>query len=108
MRAVILSKNDPSRAVGLGQAYALAGRKSEAQKRSRELRELSTQSYVPPVLLARLHVTLGEHEQALTRLEQAYQRRDPHLTWLKVERAFDPLRSDPRFQDLFHRIGFPQ
>ena len=108
MRAVILSKNDPSRAVGLGQAYALAGRKSEAQKVSRELRELSTQRYVAPFLLARLHMALGEYEQALTRLEEAYQKRDPHLTWLKVERVFDPLRSDPRFQDLFRRIGFPQ
>ncbi len=108
LQAVTLSKNAPSRAVGLGQAYALAGRKAEAQKVFVELRELSRHSYVPPFFLAKLHMALGEQEQALTRLQEAYEERDPYLTWLKVERAFDPLRGDPRFQDLFRRIGFPQ
>jgi len=108
MQAVMLSKSAPSRAVGLGQAYALAGRTSEAQRISHDLRDLSAHTYVPPFLLAKLHMALGEQKQALTRLEEAYERRDPGLTWLKVERAFDPLRHDSRFQDLFHRIGFPQ
>lgn len=108
MQAVTLSKSAPSRAVGLGQAYALAGRKPEAHKISRELRDLSAHTYVPPFLLAKLHIALGEQKQALARLEEAYERRDPGLIWLKVERAFDPLRGDPRFQDLLRRIGFPQ
>ena len=108
LQAVVLSKNAPSRAVGLGQAYALDGKTREAQKISRDLRELSARDYVPPFLLARLHMALGEQEQALTRLEEAYEKRDPHITWLKVERTFDPLRPDSRFQHLFRRVGFPQ
>jgi len=107
-QAVRLSKKAPSRTVGLGQAYALAGRIREAQEISRELRELSAHSYVPPYLLARLHMALGEREQALVRLGEAYKERDPHLTWLKAEPAFDPLRGEPRFQELFRRIGFPE
>jgi serine/threonine-protein kinase len=108
MQAVMLSKNAPTRAVGLGQAYALAGRTLEAQKISRELSDTSTHNYVPPFLLAKLHMALGEQDQALTQLEEAYERRDPGLIWLKVDRAFDPLRRDPGFQDLFRRMGFPQ
>ena len=104
-RAVTLSGNAPSRAVGVGQAYALAGRKSEAQQVLREIREQSIEGYVPPSFLAKLYVALGEKEQALDQLEEAYQARDGYLVWLKAETTFDPLRSDPRFQELLHRVG---
>jgi Flp pilus assembly protein TadD len=106
-QAVKLSGNAPSRAVGLGESYAAAGRKPEAQEVLRQLRERSTQTYVSPVFLARLYLASGEREQALTRLREAYESRDYYLVWLNVERAFDPLRADPRFQDLLRRIGFP-
>lgn len=104
-RAVTLSGNAPSRAVGVGQAYALAGRKSEAQQVFREIRERSIEGYVPPSFLAKLYVAFGEKEQALDQLEEAYQARDGYLVWLKAETTFDPLRSDPRFQELLHRVG---
>jgi len=41
-------------------------------------------------------------------LENAYQEHSTLLTYLKMDPRFDPLRSDPRFQDLVHRIGLPQ
>jgi hypothetical protein len=72
----------------------------------RQLRERSAQTYVSPVFLARLYLASGEREQALGQLNEAYQGSDYHLVWLNVERAFDPLRPDPRFQDLLHRVGF--
>jgi tetratricopeptide (TPR) repeat protein len=106
-QAVKLSGNAPSRAVGLGEAYAAAGKKPEAQELLEQLREQSTQIYVSPIFLARLYLASGEREQALARLREAYEGRDPFLVWLNVERAFDPLRDDPRFQDLLRRIGFP-
>jgi len=103
-QAVALSANAPARIVCLGQAYALAGRKSEARKVLQELRDLSTHTYVPPFFLAELHAALGQHEQALARLEDAYEGRDRYIAWLKVERALDPLRADLRFADLLHRV----
>jgi serine/threonine protein kinase/tetratricopeptide (TPR) repeat protein len=107
-QAVKLSGNAPSRAVGLGEAYAAAGKKTEAKEVLRQLRERSTQNYVSPVFLARLYLASGEREQALARLNEAYEGRDSYLVWLNVERAFDPLRADPRFRDLVRRVGFPK
>ncbi len=44
----------------------------------------------------------------MTWLERAYEERDPHLLIVKVDPRMDPLRSDPRFDDLLRRIGFPE
>jgi hypothetical protein len=58
--------------------------------------------------LAAFYAELGDKERAFALLERAYQERDP---WLPMDLAaprFDPLRSDPRFQDLLRRIGLPQ
>ncbi len=51
---------------------------------------------------------IGDKEQAMTGLERAYEERDPLLLLANVEPLLDPLRSDPRFQDLLRRIGFPE
>jgi serine/threonine protein kinase/tetratricopeptide (TPR) repeat protein len=105
-QAVKLSANAPSRAVGLGEAYAAGGENSQAKLVFRQLRDRSAETYVSPVFLARLQLAAGDREQALAQLNEAYRGGDYHLVWLNVERAFDPLRPDPRFQDLLHRVGF--
>ena len=33
---------------------------------------------------------------------------NPRLQYLKIDQAFDPLRPEPRFQDLVRRVGLPQ
>ena len=58
--------------------------------------------------LAAEYAELGDNEWATALLERAYQEHDP---WLPMDMAaprFDPLRSDPRFQDLLRRIGLPE
>ncbi len=44
----------------------------------------------------------------MTWLERAYEEREPLLLAAKVNPRLDPLRSDPRFQDLLRGIGFPE
>jgi eukaryotic-like serine/threonine-protein kinase len=105
-QAVTNSGRAPSRLVGLGQAYALAGQKAEAQKINRQLRELSKKRYVPSYFLAKLEVSLGNKKEALANLEEALVNGDTFLPWLKVDPSFDRLRGDPQFKDLLRRAGF--
>jgi len=58
--------------------------------------------------LAQLYVQAGDHESALYWLEHAYTNRQFELLHLKACPIFQELHSDPRFQDLLRRIGFPE
>lgn len=88
----------------MGHAYATSGRKAEAQKILTELNEMSRQMYVSSYDLAILYVGLGDKEQALEQLAKAYEDRAGWIIYLKVEPIFDPIRSDPRFNDLIVRM----
>jgi serine/threonine protein kinase/Tfp pilus assembly protein PilF len=56
---------------------------------------------------AEMHARLGETNEALAMLEKAYEARDHQMAQLKVNPAFDSLRSEPRFQELLRRMNFP-
>ena len=58
-----------------------------------------------PLSFARVYVGLGNKDQAIAWLEKAYEERSTGFYLLKVDPMWDPLRSDPRFQDLQRRIG---
>jgi len=98
------SSDDPLRLVGLGTAYALAGRRAEAEEVLAKLQAASKGHYVPPYLFSIIHAALGNKNQAFSWLEKAYDEHDAYLTRLKVDDAMDPLRSDPRFSELLHRM----
>ena len=51
---------------------------------------------------------LGEIDEAFEWLERAYQDRNAWMVFLQVVPWLDPLRSDPRFQDLLRRMNFPE
>jgi serine/threonine-protein kinase len=72
-----------------------------------ELNQLARHRFVSPYCQALIYLGLGENSQAIDWLEKAYEERSPWLDWLKVERIFDPLRSDPRFQALYEKMNFP-
>jgi tetratricopeptide (TPR) repeat protein len=92
----------------LGRAYALAGRKREAQALLNKLLGLSEQRYyISPYNIAVLYTGLNDKDQAFAWLEKAVQARAGLLVYLKVDPVFDILRSDPRFLDLVRRIGLP-
>ncbi|MGE5715294.1 MAG: protein kinase domain-containing protein, partial [Acidobacteriota bacterium] len=88
-----------------GYVLGMAGRRTEALAILDELEELSRQRYVPASTMALCWLGLGDHERALEWLEKGYEQRDSYLPHLRMMRAFRPLDSDPRFQDLLRRLG---
>src|SRR5229473_1883295 len=92
----------------LGHAYGLAGQHGEAQKILAELEKRSKKTYVSSYQIALVYLGERQNDKAMKQLENAYQEHSTLLTYLKMDPRFDPLRSDPRFQDLVHRIGLPQ
>jgi hypothetical protein len=71
------------------------------------LLKLRKDQYISPGQLAIVYIGLGEKDKAFAYLEEANKVYDLNIMRLKVERRFDPLRSDPRFDDLVRRIGIP-
>jgi tetratricopeptide (TPR) repeat protein len=88
-------------------AYSLAGKRREADQTLDELLQLSKGQHVSPGQMAIIYIARGEKDKAFQYLEEANRIFDLNVVRLKVERRFDPLRSDPRFADLVRRIGIP-
>ena len=92
----------------LQKAYVSSGGKGYWNWRLHRLRERTRQTgKVPSVGLALVYAQLGEKETAFEWLEKAYVEHAAGLTTLKVHPTWDPLRHEPRFQDLLHRMNFP-
>jgi len=106
-KAIDLSEGSPLSLAALGHTYAVSGSQAEAQKVLDKLKESSKQRYISPYSIAAIHAGLGEKDQVFMWLEKAYEERSGWLIWLRAEPISDPLRSDPRFQDLLRRIGLP-
>ena len=92
----------------LGTAYATAGKRRESESVLDELRDLSKRQYVQPSYIAMLYSGLGDRDQAFDWLEKAYNIRDDRLLFVMTDPLMDDLRSDPRFQNLAHRMGLPE
>lgn len=93
--------------VALGNAYAVAGKRHDALAMLNKVKTYSEHNYVSPYFFAIIYAGLGQKDQALDYLEVSYRTHDGWLGFLKVDPSLDPLRSDPRFQDLLKRMKFP-
>jgi TolB-like protein/Tfp pilus assembly protein PilF len=104
-RAGALSQNRQYTAVKFAYGDALVGKRGKARKALEELARLAEQEHVSPVMIAAVHVMLGEKEAAFDWLRKACTEHDSWLPWLGVDRRFDPLRTDERFTALLAQIG---
>ena len=86
-------------------AYAGAGRRTEALRLLDELHRRRKAGYVPPAAFLNAYLGLGDTEEAFVWMERAAEERSNIMQFLKVHPYFDPVRDDPRFKDLLHRVG---
>ncbi|NJD31121.1 MAG: TIR domain-containing protein [Gammaproteobacteria bacterium] len=86
-------------------ALAALGRREEAEEILARLEAESRQQYVRAEYLAMGHAAVGDFDRAFDALERAYQARSAGLIYLHLDPGYDPLRGEPRFQELVQRIG---
>jgi hypothetical protein len=71
------------------------------------MNESSKTRYVSPFYVAMVYAGLHEDDNALAWLEKAYNDRSNAVIFLKVDPAFDGMRSNARFQALLTRLAQP-
>ncbi len=103
-RARSLAGNVPTLLSALGQTLALAGRTAEAKAYLSELHQIARTRWIPLACFAIVHLGLGDHAAALDYLEKACDQRELAITGIKVHPLYDPLRSEPRFENLLKRV----
>ncbi|HEY6274344.1 MAG TPA: winged helix-turn-helix domain-containing protein [Terriglobales bacterium] len=106
-KARTLSGSQPEKTAWLAYAYAINGNKQRAEELLAQLDRVWQQKseYLSPMHMAFVYIALHDDDGAMRWLEEAYRERDEWLVYLEVYPEFNPLRSDPRFQELERKVG---
>jgi len=104
-RAIQLSGHSAAFDSNLAYVHGISGRTADAMKTVQDLRTRLDRDPSTDADIALIYMGLGDHDQAMTWLNKAYEAR--FKASILRRPAFDPLRSDPRFKRLLHRIGLP-
>ena len=107
--ATFLSRKVPTAGTNwaLGYAYGRAGKRDEARRVLDFLLEKRKHQFIWPGIIAVVYIGMDDKDKAFEWLETTYKEREVWLSWMKVSPMYDPIRSDPRFQDLQRRMNFP-
>ena len=89
-----------------GSAHARLERKREALDLYGQLEAIARQRYVPKTQMAQIFFSM-DPDRAHALLQEALAERDAFLPWALSSPHFDPLRGQPRFQELFDRLARP-
>lgn len=71
-------------------------------------RNFYRQGVLAPYPLAQTYSELGEKQEALRYLREAYEKRNAEMVALHTDSTFDGLRGDPSFDDLLARASQPR
>jgi len=99
---------DRWRLSNLAYTHGRAGQPEKAGQELAKLLDLNRRQAMDPMVIVPAYVGMGKNDQAILWLEKAYVQHCNGLTGLKVDPMYDPLRGDPRFQDLLGRVGLAE
>jgi TolB-like protein/DNA-binding winged helix-turn-helix (wHTH) protein/Tfp pilus assembly protein PilF len=91
----------------VGHLDGVLGKRKEALAVLADLDRRSKERYVSPYCWALVYLGLGENDKALAYLNRSLEERTTWLVWLLNDTRWNPMRSDPRFQQILRRMGFP-
>ena len=96
---------EPQTAADMRDSFAKTGWQGFLRSMTGEKRPTK---YFFPFYAAFYYVELGEKDKAIFELNKTYQERLYYVAWMRTDPLLDPLRDDPRFQELLKKAGFPQ
>ena len=108
MKAGTLNQLPKETMIQMRDVYEKSGWKAFVKANLDRMMASPQRGSVPPYFASTFYVKLGQNDEAIRLLEQAYEERDFRMIMLGVSYEFDPLRSDPRFRDLVRRVGLPE
>jgi TolB-like protein/Tfp pilus assembly protein PilF len=88
--------------------FGRSGRRVEALRALEKLQQSNRRQQMDPAAIALAYVGIDNKDEAFAWLQKAYSEHSNAITTLKVDPIYDPLRSDPRFQELLRRVGVAQ
>jgi TolB-like protein/Tfp pilus assembly protein PilF len=104
-KILAVAPDDPAVLALMGHEYAISGDSAKAMQIIAQLQQLSGHRYVPAIYIALVYTGLHDLNNAFLWLDKAYNERTEYLMYLPTDPLADPLRDDPRFAQLLHRLG---
>jgi tetratricopeptide (TPR) repeat protein len=92
----------------MGNVYARQGDTPRALYIVEKLKTHVEVSGIGRYEIAIIYAGLKQNDNAFEWLEKAFEAHDKGVTYLLIDPCLDPLRTDPRFQNLVKRVGFPR
>jgi serine/threonine-protein kinase len=86
-------------------AYDKLHRRSDAEAQVAAMKADMGDS--PAYQFAEIYAQWGDIPKALDWIEAAYRLKDPGMSGVKVDEFVAPLRSEPRFQEIEHKLNLP-
>jgi TolB-like protein len=102
-----LTGNETKTKLALANIYASAGRIEEAIKLTNEILDTQKLGGNDYRTMGHIYAALGNHDEAFKWLELSYARREEALCNINVDPKWDPIKDDPRFNEIVRKIGLP-